>query len=121
MFISKSVLSLEWSAGDSDDEMTLKDKIPGKTTPEGEIEKSELKTELALALSYLDPREQEILMRKTGFIDLTTFKPESFEQIGNSLGLSKQRVQQIYKRAIEKLRANPKIETQLRPYYEDID
>ncbi len=54
-------------------------------------------------LASLDEREQTILRRRFGLEDRT--EQQTLEQIGEGLGVSKERVRQLEARAIEKLRS----------------
>lgn len=54
------------------------------------------------ALDQLEPRERAIVSRRFG---LDGEKPQTFAEIGRSVGLSKERVRQIQEEALRKLRA----------------
>ena len=58
-------------------------------------------------ISVLDKREQEIICRRFGINDE---EPKTLEQIGKSLGFSKERIRQIENIAIQKLRKTKRIE-----------
>ena len=57
--------------------------------------------ELETVLAMLTPREMDILRRRYG---LGTDREETLEMIGSDLGISRERVRQIEKRALERLR-----------------
>jgi RNA polymerase primary sigma factor len=57
-------------------------------------------------LSKLEPRERDVLSAHYG---LSEIPPATYEQLGGRMGLSKQRIRQIEKIAIAKLRAIPQI------------
>jgi RNA polymerase primary sigma factor len=87
---------------------SLLDTLPNLSTPSPEdlMAPEMLKEELTLLLKTLPKRDQDILNLSYGIgtgVNLT------FEQIGNIHGISKQRVQQIKKKALNKLRSNPNI------------
>ena len=52
-------------------------------------------------INKLDKREQKILRYRFG---LESEEPKTLEQIGNSLGFSKERIRQLESAAIQKLR-----------------
>lgn len=54
-------------------------------------------------LADLDQREKEILLRRAGFI---TGKPETLEEVGTSIGLTREGVRQIEKKTLQKIRDN---------------
>ena len=58
------------------------------------------------ALDRLIARESEVLQRRLG---LTTGISETLEQVGNDLGVSRERVRQIEARALGKLKAKPSV------------
>jgi RNA polymerase sigma factor (sigma-70 family) len=59
--------------------------------------------EVRQLLSRLDERERTVLLGHFGLDDGST--PATYEQLGERLGLSQQRVRQIERTAIAKLRA----------------
>ena len=69
--------------------------------PQEELVRRELKNTLQILLSQLTPRQQQVLQLHYG---LTDSEPRSMESIGKELGISKERVRQIEKQAIEKLK-----------------
>lgn len=66
--------------------------------------KSTLTEEINELLSQIPAREQQILRLRFGFDD----EPKTLEEIGKMLGLSRERVRQIEKRAKDLLRAKAK-------------
>ncbi|MGH8056561.1 MAG: sigma-70 family RNA polymerase sigma factor, partial [Candidatus Entotheonellia bacterium] len=66
--------------------------------------KSTLTQEMDGLLSQLPPREQHILRLRFGFDD----EPKTLEEVGKMLGLSRERVRQIEKRAKDLLRSKAK-------------
>jgi len=65
-----------------------------------EIMNDDLKT----AFKILDKRERYVLTKRFG---LDGKKPQNLENIGNTLHLSRERVRQIERDALERLRNNP--------------
>lgn len=53
-------------------------------------------------LSELDGREQAVLARRFGLVEGT--EPETLEQVGSQLGVTKERIRQIEVKSLEKLR-----------------
>lgn len=66
------------------------------------IEAAEARREVHRLLQVLEPREREILMMRLGFG--ANALPVSFQAIGQSIGLSKQRVATLYHQIMAKLR-----------------
>jgi RNA polymerase primary sigma factor len=113
--ISREMLSLDSPAfHDTDSEVPLCDYIEdmmSKSPPESAIDSS-LKDDIKTILEELEPREADILKHRFG---INGKKAGSLEEVGNRFHITKERVRQIVKRAIEKLKNNPRID-QLRNY-----
>jgi RNA polymerase primary sigma factor len=97
-------------------EQRLTDVIEDKTIPsplEG-ISQQELVDVIRKVLASLSPREEGVLKSRFGIDG----KPsQTLKTIGGRLGVSKERIRQIEKRAINKLRQNSRSE-QLRCFVE---
>ncbi|WP_228160642.1 sigma-70 family RNA polymerase sigma factor [Marinobacter bohaiensis] len=74
---------------------------PPRDQPETSLEPRDQKRLLGDILARLDPREQDILSRRFG---LDRAEPETLQVISEALGLSRERVRQIEKGALAKLR-----------------
>lgn len=85
------------------DDLCIQDYVADTTycTPENNTQKKLKEHDLIFLLRKLDNREREILMRRFGIEDN---EPKTLEQIGNSLGFSKERIRQLENSAIRKLR-----------------
>ena len=59
-------------------------------------------TELAEALAHLNPRMQHVLARRFG---LDGKKPQTLEEVGEGLGITRERVRQLESRALRELRS----------------
>jgi RNA polymerase primary sigma factor len=59
-------------------------------------------SELASALAKLKPRQQRVLIERFG---LDGSKPKTLEEVGSSLGITRERVRQLETRALRELRA----------------
>ncbi len=79
---------------------TLESEIP---TPEHFYAQMELAMLLNKAVEGLPPREKTIITHRFGLAKPS--EEETLEQIGQELGVSRERVRQLQERAIEKLRA----------------
>jgi RNA polymerase primary sigma factor len=70
--------------------------------PEEETATKARATELAAALTRLNPRMRHVLERRFGLDGLT---PETLEEVGVGLGITRERVRQLESRALRELRA----------------
>jgi RNA polymerase primary sigma factor len=103
--VYRSYLSLDAPIS-NDGEVSHLDLLQSKTLPSVEETyiKSTLTEEINELLSQIPAREQQILRLRFGFDD----EPKTLEEIGKMLGLSRERVRQIEKRAKDLLRAKAK-------------
>ena len=83
---------------------TLADMLADEEHPSTEefVERSELEETLAIALDALDPRERAVITLRFG---IDGSPPKTLAQIGQLLGMSKERVRQIEERSLRKLRS----------------
>jgi RNA polymerase primary sigma factor len=70
-------------------------------SPEGVTAQTARSAELALALAALDERMQQVLLRRFG---LDGEPPQTLEELGTELGITRERVRQIETRALRQLR-----------------
>jgi RNA polymerase primary sigma factor len=103
--VYRSYLSLDAPISNDGDVSHL-DLLQSKTLPSVEETyiKSTLTEEINDLLNQIPLREQQILRLRFGFDD----EPKTLEEIGKTLGLSRERVRQIEKRAKDLLRAKAK-------------
>ncbi len=99
---------------DEDDRNSFMDVISDQSvqSPEDEISAQAVKDCLDRALDKLSPREAEVLRLRFGLSDGTSY---TLEQLGNILGVTRERVRQIEKKALMKLR-HPKRSAELRAF-----
>ena len=85
------------------DDLCIQDYVADTSycTPENNTQKKFKQKGVIDLLETLEPRECEIIKRRFGLDDN---KPDTLEQIGNSMGFSKERIRQIENCAIQKLR-----------------
>ena len=85
------------------DDLCIQDYIEDTTyiSPETSTQNRLQEHDITKLLKVLDKREQEILKRRFG---IDNQEPKTLEQIGNSMGFSKERIRQIENLAIQKLR-----------------
>jgi RNA polymerase sigma factor (sigma-70 family) len=86
------------------DESRLVDFIPQRISEES-IDTESLKQDIRNILSILTHREREIILKHYG---LFGNKKQTFEEIGKNMNLTRERIRQIEKKAIKRLRINPK-------------
>lgn len=98
---SRPLVSLDQSV--YDDDVTLAETIvnPDDIDPEQDFVMDELEREMTAALSLLNDRERDIVMRYYG---LGKEESASLEAIGQDIHLSRERVRQIRNQALTKIR-----------------
>ena len=91
------------------DDLCIQDYIEDTSylSPENSAMNTFQETDVIRLLNKLDKREQEIIKRRFG---IEYEEPKTLEQIGKSLGFSKERIRQIENLAIQKLRKVENIE-----------
>lgn len=76
--------------------------------PEAECSHRELLRTIDLCMAKLNPREQEIISRRFGLGGRT---PQSLDSVRREFGLSRERIRQIQKGAIAKMKKGPAAQT----------
>jgi RNA polymerase primary sigma factor len=99
--LSREAISLESSVAGT--EKRLEDFVAdsGSSIPDGGIDTDRMRSGVGALIGCLTPREQLILRLRYG---LGGEEEHTLEQIGQSLGLSRERVRQLEARALKKLR-----------------
>ena len=99
--LSREAISLESSVAGT--EKRLEDFVADSTAsvPDGGIDSDRMRSGVGALIGCLTPREQLILRLRYG---LGGEEEHTLEQIGQSLGLSRERVRQLEARALKKLR-----------------
>jgi RNA polymerase primary sigma factor len=82
--------------------------------PTTRFEEKETKKVLLAAINRLPEMEREVIKMRSGINDEHN-EGRTYQQIGDVFSLSKQRIEQIYSRAVSKLRKN----TQLKDFFDD--
>ena len=85
------------------DDLCLQDYVADESycTPENSTQQVLKQNDIIHLIEKLDKREQEIIKRRFG---IDNEEPKTLEQIGNSLGFSKERIRQLETIALQKLR-----------------
>lgn len=91
-------------AGEDEEGPSLSERLVDEeaTTPDGPIDDASLASRLDALLELLEPREREILERRFGMHGV---EERTLQALGSELGLSRERVRQIEKGALQKLAA----------------
>ena len=97
-------VSLDAPVGSEADSATRANFIPGDVEdPEQQLGEAEEdrrhKDDLVAAVAYLPPREQEIIQRRH-----LVEQPETLQEVGERLGISRERVRQLEVRALRRMR-----------------
>jgi RNA polymerase primary sigma factor len=102
--LSREAISLESSVAGT--EKRLEDFVPDPTAsqPDGGIDQGRMSSGVGNLIGNLSDREQLILRLRYG---LGGEEEHTLEQIGQNLGLSRERVRQLEARALKKLRETP--------------
>ena len=103
--VSKDMVSFDSPVGDgTDEDARLSDFIQDESeSPEESMISSFLTEDVKELLSCLSDKERDIIMKRYGFGDS---EPMSLSSIGNEYNLTKERIRQIEKEALVKLRRN---------------
>jgi len=99
--ILSSVRDTSGTDGTADDKM-IEETVPDQNapTPEDELVADEEKAKVLRLLDEIDPREADVLRLHYG---LSGRKPMTLRQIGEKLGLTRERIRQIQRAALTKL------------------
>ena len=99
---------------DEEHEFHLSDKLEQDVIPAADMAllRSSLKDHLYACLGELDPKEQKVLRLRFG---LDEGEPRTLKEIGERMGLSRERIRQIEAQALEKLNRSQKCQ-QLQGY-----
>ena len=99
--LSREAISLESNVAGT--EKRLEDFVgdPSSAPPDGGIDDDRMRSGVGTLIGTLTPREQLILRLRYG---LGSEEEHTLEQIGQTLGLSRERVRQLEARALKKLR-----------------
>jgi RNA polymerase primary sigma factor len=105
-------VSLESPVGDGESSVGDLIEDTAAIAPEAETADRLRSTELKLALGLLKPRMRLVLVERFG---LNGTKPKTLEEVGSSLGITRERVRQLETRALRELRqVAPALEHYLR-------
>lgn len=101
LMASKSHLSLDNYVGYDEDKTFLESIKDEESDVEKIIIAKTLKSAIDEIVKSLDPREAEIIYKRYGFDD---GKPKTLEELGETMGVSRERIRQLENRALEKLK-----------------
>ena len=95
-----NISSLNTLAGDDEDSELINFISNNNSDLDQIVLKSSLEDEIKLLLQTLTPREEKVIRLRYGF---DSNIPETLEEIGKELGVTRERVRQIQRKAIRKL------------------
>jgi RNA polymerase primary sigma factor len=98
----ENTVSLETPVGDGESMYADLIEDHRSAAPEEETAENARSVELAAALSRLNPRMRHVLERRFG---LDGRPPQTLEEVGSDLGITRERVRQLETRALRELRA----------------
>ncbi len=114
--ISQDYISLDATFGDSEDTSILSMVEDSRVeSPDKKVLDESLQSALDNVLAELTDAEREIIKMRFG---LNGYKPMSLQQIGEEFNLSKERIRQIEKKAIRRLR-HPSRSQRLKSFLQD--
>jgi RNA polymerase primary sigma factor len=107
----QDVVSLEYPVGDG--EALLGDFIPDRDSPtaDSRVDRSQVTQQVARALGSLSPREEAVIRLRFG---IGQGESMTLEEVGRTLGVTRERIRQIEAKALVKLRT-PEFQQALRP------
>lgn len=113
--ISRDLVSLDTPVYEEKDSSLLSDFVEDKTyrPPEQEVVENSLKEEISKQLSTLTDKEADIIRSRYG---LNGRRPMSLKEIGQRYNLTKERIRQIEKKALKRLR-HPSRSQHLKAYF----
>ncbi|ADE15716.1 RNA polymerase sigma factor RpoS [Nitrosococcus halophilus Nc 4] len=87
----------------SDQEKTLLDTLPDEGTPDPTtlLQNDDMQSRLELWLSQLNNKQREVVIRRFG---LQGYESQTLEQVGQAIGVTRERVRQIQLEALKRLR-----------------
>lgn len=110
--IARVPVSIDKTIGDNDDS-SIVDLIPDNSNHNNGYEETMKREAIISILGTLNSREKEILERRFGLVNNQQM---TLEQVGDAMGLTRERVRQIELKALQKLR-NPVRSKTLKEFY----
>jgi RNA polymerase primary sigma factor len=101
--VSRETVSLDIPVGEDEDTTTLGDLVEDKQilSPVAHMMESDLRSRMEELLNRLPGKERDIIRMRFGF---GGEKPKTLQEIGELLGVSRERIRQIEKKALTRLK-----------------
>jgi RNA polymerase primary sigma factor len=115
--VAQGTISLETPIGDEDDQTLGHVLVDNDSeSPFDTLSRVDTASEISDILGGLNPKEERVIRMRFG---IGTNKESTLEDIGNTFGVTRERIRQIESKALQKLKADNHLGYRLRELFED--